>query len=146
MNKLKRFGRCFARKSIDALLYVGKYPMEIIELLSAVVLLMFGIYALIPMEIASAKSAYDNDIVKLIFGTLMLVPAVSLIMVRGGGTMEQYIYTRQPSRRKVLFWIAFTWFYIAVLRAVAIAVFPPIFLIYLFASLVTIICYIRLGN
>lgn len=145
MNKVKRFGRCGAKKSVLALVYVGKHPMEMIELLSASFLLMFAMYTLIPIEVLTA-TAYDNNLVKLIFGIAMATPALALIFARFSGSMEHYIYHKQRLRRKALFWIAFTWFYISVLRAVAIAVFPPIFLAFLLPSLITVICYIRLGR
>lgn len=147
MNKLKRFGRCFARKSVGALLFVGKHPMETIELLSASFLLVFALYTMIPMQItAQTPTAYDNDLIKIVFGMLMGAPSVFLLSARFSGSMEDYIYQKQRSRRRTLFWIAFTWFYISMLRAVAIAWLPPIFLAFLLPSLVTIICYIRLGN
>lgn len=150
MSKIKGFGRCFARKCIKALLYVGKYPMEMIELLSAVFLLLFALYAMVPVEFlpqTHTMSTYPNDLVRMIFGAMMAAPSVSLLVQRcTSDSIDDYIYLKQRSRRKTLFWIAFTWFYIGALRAVAIAVFPPIFIAFLLISLITVVCYIRLGR
>lgn len=147
MNAIKGFGRCLTRKSIKSLLFVGKYPMEVIEMLSATFLLLFAMYTLMPTELVPTPSAYDNNLVKLIFGIAMATPAVALLVhAFTSKSMDDFVYIKQRSRRKALFWVSLTWFHIAILRAVAIAVFPPIFLAFLLASLITIVCYIRLGR
>jgi len=118
--------------------------MECIELVSAFFLLLFGLYVMLPREVFGLTSVYENNLVKLIFGGLMATPASFLLGHRLSGDLESYIYHKQKKRRKALFWISFTWFYMTVLRMLVQPLAPPIFLAFLAITMVTTICYIRL--
>lgn len=133
-----------AQQPTKAMLYVGKHPMEMIEMLLAIFLFLFGLYVMIPQEFLPTTSVYQNNLVKMIFGGLMAAPAVSLLYQRFSGDMESYIYIKQKKRRKALFWISVTWFYMTILRMLVQPLLPPIFLAFLGLSLISIICYIRL--
>lgn len=146
MEWLKRTSGKIAQSPARAMLYVGKYPMEIIEILLAIFLFLFGLYVMIPQELLSTTSVYQHDIAKLIFGGLMSTPAVSLLYHRVSGDMESYIYLKQKKRRKSLFWISVTWFYITILRMLVQPLLPPIFLAFLGLSFISFICYIRLAK
>ena len=144
MEWIKRTYGKLAKSSVQAMMYTGKHPMETIEILLAFFLLLFGLYVMIPQEFLPTTSVYQNNLVKMIFGGLMAAPAVSLLYHRYSGDMESYIYTKQKKRRKSLFWISFTWFYMTILRISALPILPPIFLAFLCIALISIICYIRL--
>jgi len=146
MELLKRINGKIAQLSSNAMLYVGKYPMELIEILLAIFLLLFGLYVMIPQELLSAASVYQHNLVKFIFGALMSAPAISLLYHRISVDMESYIYIKQKKRRKALFWISVTWFYLTALRILIQPLLPPIFLTLLGLSLISFICYIRLGK
>lgn len=144
MEWLKRIGGKAAQSIAGAMLYVARYPMEMIEILLAAFLFLFGLYVMIPQELLSTTSVYQNNIIKMIFGGLMAAPAVSLLCRRIFGDMESYIYIKQKKRRKALFWISVTWFYMAILRILVQPILPPIFLAFLGLSFISFICYIRL--
>lgn len=146
MEWLKRINRKVAQASSNSMLYIGKHPMELIEILLAVFLLLFGLYVMVPQEFLSAASVYEHNIIKFIFGALMSAPAISLLYHRFSGDMESYIYIKQKKRRKALFWISVTWFYLTMLRMLVQPLLPPIFLALLGLSLISFICYIRLGK
>lgn len=144
MEWLKSVGNKAAQSIVGSMLYVGRYPMEMIEILLATFLLLFGLYVMIPQEFLSTTSVYQNNLVKMIFGCFMAAPAVALLSRRISGDMESYIYIKQKKRRKALFWISVTWFYMTILRILVQPILPPIFLAFLGLSLVSFICYIRL--
>lgn len=144
MSWLKRIGRKTAQSSANFMLHIGKHPIECIELLSAFFLFLFGLYVMLPREVFGLTSVYENDLVKLIFGGFMATPAAFLLGYRFSGDLESYIYHKQNKRRKALFWISFTWFYMTVLRMLVQPLVPPIFLAFLAITMVTTICYIRL--
>lgn len=120
--------------------------MELIEILLAIFLFLFGLYVMVPQEFLPTTSVYQNNIAKLIFGGLMVAPAVSLLYHRIAGDMESYIYIKQKKRRKALFWISVTWFYMTILRMLVQPLLPPIFLAFLGLCLVSLVCYIRLAK
>lgn len=144
MEWLKRVGRKATQSIVGSMLYVGRYPMEMIEILLAIFLLLFGLYVMIPQEFLSTTSVYQNNIVKMIFGGFLAAPAVALLSRRISGDMESYIYIKQKKRRKALFWISITWLYMTILRILVQPILPPIFLAFLGLSLISFICYIRL--
>jgi len=144
MEWLKRIGGKIAKSSATAMLYIGKHPMETIEMLLAFFLLLFGLYVMTPQEYLATASVYQNNIAKFIFGGLMAAPAISLLYQRFSGDMESYIYIKQKKRRKALFWISVTWFYMTILRMLVQPLLPPIWLAFLAIALIAVICYIRL--
>lgn len=144
MEWIKRISGKIARSPGGAMLYIGKHPMEMIEMLLAIFLFLFGLYVMIPQEFLPTTSVYQNNLVKMIFGGLMAAPAVSLLYHRFTGDMESYIYIKQNKRRKALFWISITWFYMTILRILVQPILPPIFLAFLGMALISITCYIRL--
>lgn len=143
MNKIKKI----AQKSVDALSYVRKHPMETIEMFSAVFLLLFAIYVMIPLEwLPAVSTAYQYSWLRSSFGVLMALPAIRLIYVKFTASTDDFIYYRQEKRRKALFWISMTWLYMAALRLLSTAILPPLFLLFLLISLITLVCYVRLGG
>lgn len=133
-----------AQSIAGAVLYTGKHPMETIEMLLAIFLFLFGLYVMVPQEFLPVVSVYQNPIVKFIFGALMAAPAVAILHYRLSGDMESYVYIKQNKRRKALFWISVTWFYMAMLRMLVAPLLPPLFLTFLGLSLVSFVCYTRL--
>ncbi len=146
MEWLRRINRKIANGSSSMMFYIGKYPMELIEILLAIFLLLFGLYVMVPQEFLPSASVYQNNAVKLAFGALMSAPAISLLYHRFSVDTESYIYIKQKKRRKALFWISVTWFYLTMLRMLVQPLLPPIFLALLGLSLISFICYIRLGK
>lgn len=147
MNIIKRFGNNIAQKSMSVVAYIRRHPMETIELLSAAVLLMFSIYLIVPLEfLGNISTAYHYSWLRSLFGLLTGLPAIRLLYLKLTSSTDEYIYYRQNNRRKALFWMSFTWFYMSVLRLLTIAALPPLFLTFLLISLVTMVCYIRLGG
>ncbi len=144
MEWLKRITGKIAQSTANAMFYVGKHPMEVIEMLLAIFLFLFGLYVMIPQEFLPVASVYQHPIVKFIFGALMAAPAASLLYQRFSGDMESYIYIKQNKRRKALFWISVTWFYMTVLRLLVSPILPPLFLTFLALSLISLVCYTRL--
>lgn len=147
MNKVKKLGLRIAQGSIDMLSFIRKHPMEVIELISAIGLLLFAIYLIIPLEwLGTVATAYHYSWVRSIFGVLTALPAARLVYIKFVSSTDEFIYYRQINRKKALFWIAFTWFYMSALRLLSVAFLPPLFLLFLLLSLITIVCYIRLGG
>jgi len=147
MNIIKKFNRNVARKSVNALTYVRKHPMETIEMLSAGCLLLFSFYLMIPLEVlGTVSTAYKLSWLRSLFGILTSLPAIRLIYLKFSSTNDVYTYYRQTNRRKALFWMSFAWLYMCMLRLLTTAFLPPLFLLYLLISLVTLVCYIRLGG
>ena len=144
MKWLKRIGEKTAQSSANFMAYIGKHPMEIIEMLSAFFLLLFGLYVMLPQEVFGIASVYQTNLVKFVFGTLMVIPAALLLGYRFSTDLESYIYHKQKQRRKALFWISSTWFYMTALRMLIQPLAPPIFLVFLAMTLITTVCYIRL--
>lgn len=144
MEWIKRTSRKIAQSFANTMLYVGKHPMETIEMLLAIFLLLFGLYVMTPQELLPTASVYKHDLVKLIFGAFMAAPAAALLYHRFSGDIESYIYIKQNKRRKALFWISVTWFYMTVLRILVSPLLPPLFLTFLGLSLVSLVCYTRL--
>ena len=147
MNKLKKLGQKIAQFSMNMLSFIRKHPMEVIELISAIGLLLFGIYLIIPPELlGTVSTSYQLSWLRSLFGILTALPAGRLIYLKLSSSTDEFIYYRQSNRRKALFWISFTWLYMSALRILSIAFLPPLFLLYLLLSLITIVCYIRLGG
>lgn len=146
MEWVKRIGGKIAQFSTSSMLYIGKHPMETIEMLLAFFLFLFGLYVMTPQEFLATASVYQNNIAKFIFGAFMAAPAISLLYQRFSGDMESYIYIKQKKRRKALFWISITWFYMTILRMLVQPLLPPIWLAFLAIALIAIICYIRLAK
>jgi hypothetical protein len=144
MKWLKRIGGKIAQRVASGMLYVGNHPMEMLEMLLAIFLFLFGLYVMIPQELLSTASVYQHNIAKFIFGGLMAAPAIALLYHRFSVDMESYIYIKQKKRRKALFWISITWLYMTILRMLVQPLLPPIFLAFLGLSLISFVCYIRL--
>lgn len=144
MQWTNRILRKIAKSSANFMLYIGKHPMETIEMLLAIFLFLFGLYVMIPQEFLPTASVYQHDLAKFIFGGLMAAPAASLLYHRFADDMESYIYTKQKKRRKALFWISVTWFYVTILRMLVQPLLPPLFLAFLALTLIAVVCYIRL--
>lgn len=144
MEWTKRTIGKMAQSGVNTVLYVGKHPMETIEMLLAIFLLLFGLYVMVPQEFLPVASIYQNPVVKLIFGMLMAAPAASLLYYRFSDDMESYIYIKQNKRRKALFWMSITWFYMTMLRVLVSPLLPPLFLAFLGLSLISFVCYARL--
>ena len=144
MKWLKRTSKKIARSGANFMLHIERHPMEIIEMLSAFFLLLFGLYVMLPQEVFGLSSVYQTDLIKLIFGGLMATPAALLLGYRFSTDLESYIYHKQKKRRKALFWISFTWFYMTILRMLVQPLVPPLFLAFMAITLITIVCYIRL--
>ncbi len=144
MEWVKRIVGKIAQSVASTVLYVGKHPMETIEMLLAIFLFLFGLYVMVPQEFLPTASVYGHNVVKFIFGALMAAPAASLLYQRFSGDMESYIYIKQNKRRKALFWISVTWFYMTMLRMLVSPLLPPLFLAFLGLSLVSFVCYTRL--
>lgn len=147
MNELKKLGQKIVRYSIDMLSSIRKHPMEVIELISAIGLLLFALYLIIPIEwLGVSFSAYQYSWLRSLFGVLTAIPAVRLLYLKFTSSTDEFVYYRQINRKRALFWISFTWFYMCVLRILSVAFLPPLFLLFLLLSLITIVCYIRLGG
>ena len=132
------------RSGANFMLHLGNHPIEIIEMILAFFLLLFGLYVMLPREVFGLSSVYQTDLIKLIFGGLMATPGALLLGYRFSGDLESYIYHKQKKRRKALFWISFTWFYMTVLRMLVSPLVPPIFLAFMAITLISTVCYIRL--
>jgi|SRR6185436_11316413 len=147
MNKVKKLGQKVAQYSIDMLSSIRKHPMEAIELISGTGLLLFAIYIITPLEwLGITSPTYKLSWLRSLFGILTAAPAVRLLYIRLTSSSDEFIYYRQNNRRKALFWISFAWFYMFFLRLLAAAFLPPLSLLFLLLSLITIVCYIRLGG
>ncbi len=137
-------GKKITQSGVSLMLHIERHPIEVIEMLSAFFLLLFGLYVMLPQEVFGMSSVYQTDLIKLVFGGLMATPAALLLGHRFSTDLESYIYSKQKKRRKALFWISFTWFYMTILRMLVQPLVPPIFLAFMAITLITVICYIRL--
>jgi hypothetical protein len=144
MKWLKRTGKKIAESSANVMVHISKHPMEMIEMLLAFFLLLFGLYVMVPQDVLGIASVYQADIIKFIFGALLATPAALLLGYRFSTDLESYIYHKQKKRRKALLWISITWFYMTILRMLVQPLLPPLFLVFMAVTLISVVCYARL--
>lgn len=131
----------FSRKEFMRTLRM--YPMQAIEVVLAVCLIIFGIYSAIPNEWLGTTTIYPAYIGKLLGGLSMLIPGVALVVLRCRGTAKYLTMLKQ--RKFLMMWLFIDYLYIGILRAWFVALFPPIFVLYIMLGVIAGICYLRLG-
>lgn len=148
MVNIKDIPKQIIAKCIKGLNHISKNPMETVELILAFAMLIFAIYTGLPQELrpSSSNSAYANDTVRIIFASLLAYPAISIIYLRITKNIHDYVYTFTKQRRNALFWISVAWIYTGILRMVAVAFLPPIWVAYIAIGFISAICYLRLGK
>jgi len=122
---------------------VRAFPLEIIEVVLAFVLLIMALYTAIPAEWVGVPSVYPLYVGKLAGAVVMGIPALTILFQRSRG-IENYV-EKTKSRKRALLGMAMMFVYIAVLRVIVIAWFPPIFVLYLGMGVIAAVCYLRLG-
>lgn len=122
---------------------IRAFPVVAITLVLAVVLLLFGVYLIIPSNWLglALSTAYPDVIGRSIFGLLTSAPAVPIIYCNIKYDLKTLIKDKYKKLRPYVFWMGVTWLYLCVLRIVVAGWFPPIFLIYLALALVSFIIW-----
>jgi len=126
--------------------HLNKYFQEYIELIPATILVVFGIVTALPIGLmGSGQSVYAANIIKLIFGILILTPGVWLIYLRVKYGIIKYIQELRSRRNKTLFYITVTYIYMTALSA-GVHPYPPRWALFLALGCISFLCYIRLSK
>lgn len=122
---------------------VKAFPLEMIEVVLALVLFCLALYTFIPAEWIGVQSAYPVYLGKVAGGAVMSIPALTILFQRSKG-IRNYV-EKVKVRKRALLGMAVMYFYIAILRVVVVSLFPPIFILYIGLALVAAVCYLRLS-
>lgn len=145
MNIIKKINKMIVSKTVSLWYDIGRNPMEAIEFIVAFVLLMFGIYVMIPSEfLGVVNTTYGSDVVKFIFGLLISFAPARMVYWRLTGHVQDYKYIHHAKRRKMLLVVGGWWLYFMVLRIGLLGLLPPLWLTYFGFGLVTFICYVKI--
>lgn len=126
--------------------HVDRYFQEIIEVLLAMVMLLYAILTLIPYELLpSSTGVYGLSIIKIPFGLLLLAPSTTILWLRYKHGMANYTLAYRKKRHKILFYMTVGWLYLVFLR-LTITVYPPFFVLYLILAIFSYLCYIRVNR
>lgn len=141
------FIKTIKKKAVELFEHINKFPMETIELVFSTALLFFGITVALPLEwLPVAASAYDNNIIKVLFGAIIAYPAVKLIYWRVRHGIEKYVIAYQVGRQRMLFAGSLAWLYLGSLRIISAPWYPPYYIMYLALFGIGIISYVRLNK
>lgn len=133
-------------KTAGKLDHICRYFPEYTEVLLAFVLFTFSVVTLLPAHLLPAGSVYPAYWIKLIFGSVMLVPSLGLLLTRFTSNIHEYIYNRKTQRKAFMFGISFNFFYLTALRA-GIALWPPGYVICIATLLIlSVILYLRVSR
>jgi len=121
--------------------HLNNYFAELIEIVVAAVLMIWGFITLLPVELFPG-SIYVYNLAKIPFGIVLSAPGVYLIVLRLRHEIKEYIKLR-VKRRQSLFFISVGLIYLSVLSAAANP-WPPRFLLFLAQALISTFCYLRL--
>lgn len=122
---------------------IRAFPLEMIEVVLALVLFCLALYTLIPTEWLGVQSVYPIYAGKAAGAGLMAIPALTILFHRFKG-IRNYV-EKAKVRKRAMLGMAVMYIYIAILRIVVVALFPPIFILYLGLALVAAVCYLRLS-
>ncbi len=126
--------------------HLNKYFQEYIELIPAVILVVFGVVTALPIGlIGSGQSVYAANAIKLVFGILILTPGVWLIYLRVKHGILKYIGELRQRRHKTLFYVTVTYIYMTALST-ATTPYPPRWALFLALGCISFLCYIRLSK
>ncbi len=120
-------------------------PLVAISLILSVVLILFGIYVIIPGDWLGiiVTSVYPNQLIRSGFGLLMMAPAIPIIYWNIKYDLKTYLDRKHKQKRPFLFWMGVTYFYLTALRIIVIGVFPPLWLLYLALGLIAMILWME---
>lgn len=120
-------------------------PLTAISLVLSIVLILFGIYVIIPADWLGivVTSVYPSQLVRSLFGGLMMAPAIPILYWNIKYDLNTYLDKKHKQKRPYLFWMGVTYFYLAALRIAVIGLFPPIALLYIALGLITMILWME---
>jgi hypothetical protein len=119
---------------------IKAFPTVAISIILALVLVLFGIYVMIPADwlgVSVTASAYPNLIIRSVFGIITAAPAMPILYCNVRYDMKTLVETKLPKLRPYIFWMAVTYFYLTALRILYAGFFPPIWLVYLALGLIS---------
>lgn len=122
-----------------------KYPSETTEVILAIVLLAFGLYTMIPSEWLGTTSVYGNTIGKIIFGSLILAPAIPILTLAIKHNALNYQLS-VTTRYRSLFFISVTYLYLAAIRVAFIGAIPIIWFSLIGLCMISVVAFLRLFN
>lgn len=126
--------------------HLNRYFQEYVELVPATLLFIFGVLTALPKEwLPGGSSVYVSNVVKLIFGIIMLVPGVRLLWLRIRNPITVYTFLKIKERTRGLFYVTISFIYLGVLSAIA-TLYPPRWLLFLALGFISLLCYLRISK
>lgn len=125
------------------LTHVRSFPTIATSIVSSLVLIVLGIYSMIPPEVFGGEavdSAYPAFWIRVVFGFLIMAPATPILYWNIKDDLSTYIL-KEARTRKFLFWMGCTYFYLTAFRVLWAGLFPPLWVLYLGFGLVTMIIW-----
>lgn len=122
---------------------IKDHPTVAITIVAAIILVLFGIYSMIPAAIfggAAVASAYPLEWLRALLGLFIMAPAIPIIYWNMKDKLDDYLI-KQHRTRKYIFWMGVTYFYLTIFRILWAGFFPPIWLIYLGFGVVMMIIW-----
>lgn len=112
---------------------IREHPLAAIAVVLALVLMGIGIFLLAPPTWFGVATAYPTTIARSVFGVLIMAPATPIVW-RAFRYDFGLFHLNARKNSKCFFWMSVTYMYLAVIRMLAIGVFPPIWLLYIGAA------------
>lgn len=124
---------------------IRTWPTVAISIVLSMVLILFGIYIMIPAEWLSVvvTSVYPSQLVRMFFGLLLMAPGLMVMYLNIKYDLRVYIKEKRTKSTVALFWMGISFLYLCALRIIVIGVFPPIWLLYLALGLITMILWME---
>jgi hypothetical protein len=120
--------------------YIKTNPTIVITGILAALLIILGIYSIIPASIIGAAT-FTTNAIRFIFGIFILIPALPVLYWIIRDKREEY-EMKQSRTRPYLFWMGVTFFYLTVFRLLAYGLFPPVGVLYLGCGLITMVIWL----
>lgn len=130
----------FADKIGKGFYGIIKDPMENIEMVLAIVMLVVAVAVVTPQ----AGAVYGYLVAKIIFAALLAYPSLAIIYLKFKRTAKQYADMFKKRKRK-LFGLSIAYTYIMVLSLIIQHPWPPHWIPYLGLACISWIAYFRLA-
>ena len=127
--------------------HIAKNPIEYVEFILAIGLVIFGLYAASPFYVVTSSSTlsmvFDHQTYRIITGVILTLPGIPVVYWQLRHSIADYV-RRQKQRKNYIFYMSLCYFYLTALRLVTIGITPVIWLFTLALSIIAVILYLRL--
>lgn len=115
---------------------VIRNPIKAILAITACVLLIFGIYVIIPWTAEpDASGSYPNVIVRSLFGVLMCWPAMTVIYRLQHNILKA---------RRSVFWMGVTYLYLSMLNGLVRGWLPPMWILLFAFGVISMLLWVTI--